>query len=79
MIGTGLKKCMPITRSGSAKGAAMPPMDNDEVFDAKIVCAGARLGLQAQEELLLELDALGDRLDQQIRALGGLLQRGSRR
>ena len=39
MIGTGLKKCMPMTRSGRPVTAASEEIGIDDVFDARIASA----------------------------------------
>ena len=38
IFSTGLKKCRPITCPGRLACAAISPIGNDEVFDAKMVC-----------------------------------------
>ena len=43
MTGTGLKKCMPITRSGRPVAAASVAMGMEEVLDARIASGGGRL------------------------------------
>ena len=63
--GTGLKKCMPITRSGREVAAASSVIGIDDVFDARIACGGERL-VGGAEQLLLHLGVLDDRLDEQI-------------
>ena len=37
---TGLKKCIPTTRSGTRAPAAISPIGSVEVLDAKIACSG---------------------------------------
>ena len=41
MIGTGFIKCIPITLSGLEVTDAIFVIDIEEVFEAKIQCAGA--------------------------------------
>ena len=51
IIGTGLKKCIPITLSGRPLEAASVVKDNDEVLDARttssrhIILSSARIGI----------------------------------
>ena len=61
MIGAGLKKCMPTTRSGSAAAPAMAVTGIEEVFVASTRVGGD--AAQGGEQLALELEALGRRLD----------------
>src|SRR5262245_53893102 len=42
MIGAGLKKCKPITRSDFRHALAIEAMDNDDVFVASTVSAGTK-------------------------------------
>ena len=64
--GTGLKKCMPITRSGRPVTAASDVIGIELVFDARIA-RRAEHAVGATEELLLRGRVLGDRLDHQLR------------
>ena len=41
IIGTGLKKCIPITLSGESVDIAISPIGNPEVLVAKMECVGA--------------------------------------
>ena len=76
MSGTGLKKCMPRTRSGRAVAAAMRATDSELVFVARIVVVAGD-GVEAAERVALELELLGDRLDHQV-GDGQRLQAGGR-
>ena len=63
--GTGLKKCMPITRSGRFVAAASEVIGIEDVFDARTASAGStRVG--AAEDVLLHGRVLDDRLDHQV-------------
>ena len=73
-MGTGLKKCMPITSSGRDVAAASSVIGIDEVFEARIALSGQRR-VGGAEELLLRLGVLDDRLDQQV----GVAERVDRR
>lgn len=46
MTGTGLKKCNPTNLSFRFVTEAISVIDNDEVFDAKIVFCGATCNIQ---------------------------------
>ena len=64
--GTGLKKCRPTKRSGRAGGrAAISAMVRLEVLEAKMV-GGGQSGVERAPELVLELEVLGDRLDDEV-------------
>ena len=63
--GTGLKKCMPITRSGRCVTAASDVIGIDDVFDARIASCRQHL-VRAAEDVLLRLRVLDDRFDQQV-------------
>ena len=63
--GTGLKKCMPITRSGRPVAAASEVIGIDDVFEARIAASGQHL-VGAAEDLLLHGRVLDHRLDQQV-------------
>ena len=63
MTGGGLKKCIPTTRPGSATAPAIAVIGIDEVFDAST--ALRRDLAERREQLALELQALGRRLDDQ--------------
>ncbi len=80
MSGTGLKKWRPTKRSGRLVAEAMAPMGRLEVFDAKIVAGGR--SCRAPPEAVLELEILGDRLDDdtavgQLGEIGGESSRSS--
>ena len=62
----GLKKCMPTTRPGSAAAPAIAVIGIDEVFEART--APGAICAQRGEQLALELEALGRRLDDQAAA-----------
>ena len=62
---TGLKKCSPTTRSGCCRSAAIAVTDSAEVFVARIV-VGEMTRLQLGEHLLLQVEDLGDRLDDEV-------------
>ena len=63
--GTGLKKCIPITRSGRDVAAASDAIGIELVFEARIAPGGKRL-VGAAEEVLLDSGVLDDRLDHQV-------------
>ena len=63
--GTGLKKCMPITRSGRPVTAASDVIGIDDVFEARIAASGSML-VRAAEDLLLHRRVLDDGLDHQV-------------
>ena len=85
MTGTGLKKCIPTNRSrrGAATASARRWMAIDEVFEAKIACAGASSSSSRQSAVLTAMSsntasmtrsALGHR-----GGVGGGLDPGERR
>ena len=63
--GTGLKKCIPITRSGRFVTAASEVIGIEEVFEASTAPSGSSL-VGAPEEVLLHGGVLDHRLDQQV-------------
>ena len=63
--GAGLKKCMPITRSGCSVASAMEWIGIAEVFDARIA-SGAGEAVELGEHLPLRLELLDDRLDHEV-------------
>ena len=65
ITGTGLKKCMPITRSGRPVAAASVAIGIDEVFEARIASAGSTL-VGAAEDVRLHGRVLDDGLDHQV-------------
>ena len=72
MSGAGLKKCMPTTRSGPGTAAARSVTDSDEVLVAS-THVGSTTSASSPEQLALELQRLGDGLDDQ-RARGQRLE-----
>jgi hypothetical protein len=67
IIGTGLKKCTPMKRSGCSMLAASWVTDSDEVLVA-IRQSAADVGGHLLQDALLELQVLGGGLDHQLRA-----------
>ncbi len=65
IIGTGLKKCIPITLSGRLVSAASLVIEMDEVFDDRIT-SGPAHRVQVAKELRLDLEALARRLDDEV-------------
>ena len=65
ITGTGLKKCMPITRSGRPVTAASVAIGIDDVFEARIA-SGRERRVRAPEDVLLGGGVLDDRLDHQV-------------
>ena len=63
--GTGLKKCMPITRSGRAVAAASAVIGIDDVLEARIARAGSTASA-ARNSSSFAADVLDDRLDHQV-------------
>ena len=63
----GLKKCIPTTRSGSGVEAAIAVTESDEVLVASTVSGRVALG-EGREQLPLQIQVLGRRLDHQIAA-----------
>ena len=65
MIGAGLKKCMPTTRLGRWVATEISVTDSEEVLVARIA---SRLAdpVQLGEDLLLEVEVLGHRLDDEV-------------
>ena len=78
--GGGLKKCMPQTRSGRSAPAAIAVTESEEVLVAS-TASGRADPLQGREQLALELEPLGRRLDHQLAAgeVGELRRRGQSR
>ena len=76
ITGAGLKKCMPTTRPGSAAALAIAVIGIEEVLEAST--APGAIGAQRREELALELQALGRRLDDEP-GVGQRLERRPRR
>ena len=66
---TGLKKCMPMTRSGRAVAPAISVIDSAEVLVANTRALGADV-VERAEELDLHGDLLGDRLDDDVAIRG---------
>ena len=64
---TGLKKCMPATRDGRVSEPAISVMLSADVLVATMASAGAS-AFDIREELELQVDALGRRLDHEVRA-----------
>src|ERR1700709_572688 len=70
----GFDQCMPTTRSGFCRFAAIFVIGMPDVFRARSGCGGGggRVGgaglLELGEQLLLELELLGRRLDHQLAA-----------
>ena len=75
--GTGLKKCIPITRSGRDVTAASDVIGIDDVFEARIAPSG-RIPSARRKSVLLHRRVLDDGLDHQV---GGdeLVDRGDPR
>ena len=67
ITGTGLKKCMPMTCSGRLVWAASLVIEMDEVFDARMTCAGRRVS-SSREDLALDLEFLSCRFDDEVAA-----------
>ena len=63
----GLKKCMPTTRSGLGTPAAISVTRSEEVLVARIV-SGPQTSASCGEQLALQLEVLGRRLDHQLAA-----------
>ena len=63
----GLKKCMPTTRSGLGTPAAISATGSEEVLVARIV-SGPQASASDGEQLALQLQVLGRRLDHQVAA-----------
>ncbi len=61
----GLKKCMPTTRSGWGTSAAIALTGSEEVLLARIAC-GPQASGQRGEQLALQLEVLGRRLDDEV-------------
>ena len=64
----GLKKCMPTTRSGSGTPAAISVTGSEEVLVARIASGPQTLAASDREQLALQLEVLGRRLDHQVAA-----------
>ena len=73
--GAGLKKCMPTTRDGRPVATEISVTDRDEVLVARIV-SGWVIVVEPGEDLALELEVLGDGLDDQLDVLEVLQRRG---
>ena len=63
--GAGLKKCIPTTLDGRLVATEISVTDSDEVLVARMVSGPADL-VGGGEDLLLEVEALGDRLDHHV-------------
>ena len=63
--GTGLKKCMPPTRSGFLQAAAIAVIGMEEVLEARMV-SGPVTRLELAEQGLLGIEALDDGFDDQV-------------
>ena len=61
---TGLKKCRPTTRSGCRRSAAIAVTDSAEVFVA--MTQSSRTTCSSREHVLLDLEDLVDRLDDEV-------------
>ena len=68
MTGAGLKKCIPTTRSGPGARRAIAVTRSDEVFGREHARRAPRRPRRAREELALERQALGRRLDDELAA-----------
>ena len=62
IIGTGLKKCIPITRSGRDVCAASLVIEMEEVFEARMT-SGRRDGMQLAEQRGLDVKLFRRRLN----------------
>jgi hypothetical protein len=67
---TGLKKCVPITRSGYGSAAAITDIDSELVLVARIA-VGATRAATGREQRVLELELLGHGLDHDVRPRHG--------
>ena len=65
ILWTGLKKCIPTTRSRCGVLAPMPAIESDEVFEAR-TAPSAHVLRRLGEDLLLDAQVLDDRLDHQV-------------
>ena len=63
--GAGLKKCIPITRSGRSVASAICETESADVFVARIA-SGRRDPVELGEQLALRLELLDDRLDHEV-------------
>ena len=77
MTGGGLKKCMPITRSGRSVAAPSVAIGIDDVFEASTT-SGFVISSSAAERLELGLGILGGRLDHEVDVGEGARRRSSR-
>ena len=67
ITGAGLKKCMPTTCSGRGAAAAIAVTGSDEVFVAS-TAVGPTIAAERGEQLALQLEPLGRRLDDELAA-----------
>ncbi len=72
---TGLKKCIPTTRSGLRAPSAISVIESEEVFEAKMKAPRAGNPLDFAQRLALQLKAFGHGLDEEV-AGGGLFEVG---
>ena len=78
MTGTGLKKWSPAKRSARCVAADISVIVSDDVFEQKIVDSGLQIRSSVPERLLLDVQVLDDRLDDEV-AVRQVLQARRRR